>query len=146
MSPDEHLTMLCEAFMWRRVVDALQLGIPMTRELRIQTLKLQRLLEGRVTVTRKILGSGGAAKKWKKTIGQHDARCGQQAKLVRKMFTKAFQEWLRVEWPKHGRPYTKKAFRAWKSGFDEGIAENVGKIKKQVIGERKSAPRQALKD
>ena len=45
------------------------------------------------------------------------------------MLATSFQEWLRVQWEKDGKPYTRRAFQAWQTQFDQGMSDYVGTIR-----------------
>jgi hypothetical protein len=131
MHPDKYLELMCESFLLQRIVGLLPSDLPFRRDLLIQNAKLQRLLEKRPETAGMLLG-GGSAKKVNKLLGQHYAMCGRQAKLVRSMAEKSFREWLRQEWPRQGKAFTKKEFRKWQSGFNAGVSGQARKIAKQI--------------
>jgi hypothetical protein len=128
MKTNKYVELMCQAFLLQQLLAGAPDGFPDLRELRIQNVKFRRMLDKQPFQPGVLLGSG-SLKKWRKARGQYDAVCGQQAKHVKSMLRRSLQAWLRAEWEKDGKPYTKKAFREWKTRFDLEMSKAVAQMR-----------------
>ena len=132
MKHEEYISLVCESFWMQRFFDLLPPEFTPRRELRIQNLKLQRLWDKIPASASKTLGSA-SLKKLNKQIGECNHKCYQQAKLVRSMMMKAWQEAYREAREEKGEPYTKKAFKAWFSQYETLLLHRVEKTKRKIL-------------
>jgi hypothetical protein len=88
-------------------------SFPRVRELRIQILKLHRMIRQNPD---KGLLPAGAGRQARKRIGKAAIRVGQQVRKVRAMTDRSFKEWIQ---PRQGSA----GYRAWKNKFDARLAK-----------------------
>ncbi len=128
MNAVKWLELRCRAFVLGNVLAALPDDLPNMRELRIQSAKLQRMLNEppMMRTLQKIL-AGGSSKKLRKEQGRHAAKIGQQIRKVNTMAEKSFKGWLRQ------RGKSNKQFRDWKAQFDIAVDQSAKRFQKQVL-------------
>lgn len=136
MSPERWLELSCRAFVLGRILDEMPANFPGIRELRIQNVKLQRMLvkpgaKGKASWGQKILG-GGSLKKINKQQGRLAAKVGQQARKVQSMAETGFKKWFRED----NRLVSNAEFQQWKKRFDAAIDSEAKKIRKQIMANK----------
>jgi hypothetical protein len=132
MKYEEYVRLVCESFWLHRFFDVLPAEFTPRRELRIQNFKLQRLLDKQPATAKKVLGAA-SLKKLNKQIGEHNHKTYQQAKLVRTMMVKAWEEAYREDCERRDVQFTKKVFKAWFATFDAEISDRVKTLKKKIL-------------
>lgn len=90
-------------------------SFPRIRELRIQILKLHRMIRQQ---PEKGLLPAGASRQARKRLGNAAIRVGQQIRKVRTMTDKSFKEWIQ---PRRGSA----GYRAWKNKFEARLAKGL---------------------
>jgi hypothetical protein len=136
MNRDKYLSLACETFWLQRFFNDMPESFPGRRELLIQINKLERLLSQRVDPDFLKIGSA-SIKKERKAIGEHDRRCGLQARHVRLLTEKSCKEAMQFTWRTQGKPYRRKAFAEWNTQFKQAVKTQVQQVMKQLQAARK---------
>lgn len=101
---------------------------PDIRQLRIQNVKLQRMLSewtAKIS-TGKAIG-GGSLKKAEKKQASHAIRIGHQINKVNTLADKSFKEWFR-----RAGTLTNKQFQTWKRKFNASLTADGKRMQKQI--------------
>jgi len=131
------MDMVGKTLVLKQIIILMPADFPSHRELQIQSAKLLRLIDKRPDIDPDHTLGEGSLKKFHKVRGQHDAACARQARILDSMIEKSFREWLRKEWEKDGKPYSKKAFQEWKTSFNKGLTEGIATMKKLAADRNK---------
>jgi hypothetical protein len=127
---DKALDLTIETFVVDQIIKDFASERPFGRELRIQNLKLQRIL----SEPRKFaLPERLASKKARKRAGQRVQQIGQQAAKVRMLRDKFFKEFLRqMSEEQNLKVMTNAEFHIWKKKFDAALDGQIHEFRKQV--------------
>ena len=129
MSRTKEVDRYCESALMGAVLSIMPEDMGLLRELRIQNLKLMRMIESHLKKTGHPTNPllGGPLKKWKKREGKGFQLIAAQDKKVRSMRDKLFKEYLRRENPS----FSNARLPSWKIGF-EASSKKIVKTFKQT--------------
>lgn len=121
----------CESALMGAVLSIMPEDMGLLRELRIQNLKLMRMIESHLKKTGHPTNPllGGPLKKWKKREGKGFQLIAAQDKKVRSMRDKLFKEYLRRENPS----FSNAEFASWKIGFEASSKKMVKTLQANVV-------------